>query len=99
MAMSGGTNRPLLLVLIHQNFIVSSSLERLPYFCPGRLPHLIQGYVMGGVRFDNPNAIKHPNRIRIVLVDVSVPIFPVLAVIVIVLLAIISPAPVLFFLW
>ena len=54
---------------------------------------------MGGVRFDNPNAIKHPNRIRIVLVDVSVPIFPVLAVIVIVLLAIISPAPVLFFLW
>ena len=75
---------PLLLVLLHQTFIVSTSLERPPYFFPGRLPHPSQGSVLGGIQFDNPNGIKHPYIIGIVPVAVAVPLVPVLAVIVIV---------------
>ena len=97
MAMSGRSNRPLLLVLLHLTFIVSASLERPPYIFPGHLPHPIQGYVLGGIRFDNPNGIKNPYIIGIVPVAVAVPLVPVLAVIMIFLPAII--APVLFRLW
>ena len=62
-----------------------------PMFFHGRLPHPSQGSVLGGVRFDNPNGIKHPYRIGIVPVAVAVPLVPVLAVIMIFLLAIFSP--------
>ena len=75
---------PVILVLLHRNFIESISLERPPYFPPDCLSHPIQGSVMGGVQFDNPNGIKHPYRILIVPVSVAVPLVPVLAVIVIV---------------
>ena len=75
---------PLLLVLLHRTFIVSTSLERPRYFFPGRLSHPSQGSVLGGAQFDNPNGIKHPYRIGIVPVAVAVPLVPVLAVIVVV---------------
>ena len=74
---------PLLLVLLHQNFIVSTALEKSHFF-PGRLSHPSQGSVLGGVQFDNPNGTKHLHRIGIVPVAVDVPLVPVLAVIVIV---------------
>ena len=83
---------PLLLVFLQQTFIVSTSLERPPYFFPGRLSHPSQGSVLGGVQFDNPNGIKHLYRIGVVPVAVAVPLVPVLAVIVIV-------RPVLFRFW
>ena len=95
--MAGRTDRPLLLILLHRTFIVSVSLERPHYFFPGRLPHPSQGSVLGGGRFYNTNGIKHPYRIGIILVAVAVPLVPVLAIIV--LLAIIAPAPDLFRLW
>ena len=75
---------PLILVLLHQTFIVLAYLERPQYFFPGCLSHPSQGSVLGGVHFNNPNGIKHPYIIRIVLVSVNVPLVPVLAVIVIV---------------
>ena len=75
---------PLLLVLLHQTFIVSTSVERHPYFFPGRFHHPSQDSVLGGVQFNNPNGIKHPYRIRILLVAVDVPLVPVLAIILIV---------------
>ena len=68
---------PLLLVIMHQTFIVSIYLERPPYFFPGRLSHPSQGSVLGGVQLDNPNGIKHPYRIGIVPVAVAVPLVPV----------------------
>ena len=74
----------LLLVLLHQTFIVSNSLERPPYFFPDHLAHPSQGSVLGGAQFNNPNGIKHPYRIGIVPVAVTVPLVPVLDVIVIV---------------
>ena len=49
---------PLLLVLLHRNFIVSASLERPSYFFSVRLAHPSQGSVLGGVQFNNPNGIK-----------------------------------------
>ena len=99
MAMAGRTNRPLLLVLLNHTFILLASLERPPIFFSWSPPHPSQGSVLGGVRFDNTNGIKHPYIIGVVPVAVAVPLVPVLAVIVIVLLAIISPIPVLFCLW
>ena len=70
-----------------------------PHFFPGCLPHTSQGYFLGGVWFGNPNAIKHPYIIIILLVAVAVPLVHVLAVILIILLVIIAPTPVLFCLW
>ena len=91
------TDLPLLLVLLRQTFILFASLERPPYFFPVRLPHLRQGSVLEGVRFDNPDGIKHLYRIGIVPIAFAVLLVPVLAVIF--LLAIIDPAPFLFRLW
>ena len=90
---------PLLLVLLHQTFIVSTSLERPPYFFPGRLPHPSQDSVLGGVCFNNFNGIKHKYRIGIAPVSVAVLLIPFMSVIVIVLLAFIAPTPVLFRIW
>ena len=90
----------LLLVLLHRTFIVSTSLERPPYFFPSRLSHPMQGSVLGGVQFDNTNGIRHPYIIVIAAVAVAVPLFPVLAVIVIVRPPCnYCPHPVLFRLW
>ena len=75
---------PLLLVLLHQTFIVSASLECPPYFFPGRLSHSRQVSVLGDVQFDNPNGIKNTYIIIIVPVAVAVPLVPVLAVTVII---------------
>ena len=75
---------PLLLIILHQDFIVSTSIERYPYFFPDRLPHPSQGSVMGGVQFNNTNGIKHLYRIRILRVAVNVPLVPVMEVILIV---------------
>ena len=75
---------PLLLFLMHLNFIVSTSLERLPHFFPGCLPHPSQGSVLGGVQFNNTNGIKHPYIIGILPVAVAVPLIPILDVIFIV---------------
>ena len=97
--MAGRTNRPLFLVFLQRTFIVSASLELLQYFFPGHLPHPSKVSVMGGPRSNNPNGIKHLYRIVMVPLAVAVPLVPVLAIIVIVLLAIISPTPALFCLW
>ena len=75
---------PLLLVLLHRTFIVSTLLEFPPYFFSGRSAHPSQGSVLGVVQFDNTNGIKHPYIIGIVPVAVAVPLVPVLALIVIV---------------
>ena len=50
-----------------------------PIFFSGRLPHPIHVSVMGGVRFNNPNGIKNPYIIVILLVTVAV-FFPVLTI-------------------
>ena len=71
---------PLLLVLLHQNFIVLTSLERPPYFFHGRLPHPSQGSVLRGVQLDITNGINHPHIIGILTVAIAVPLVPVLAV-------------------
>ena len=91
--MYGRTYRLLLLVLLHQYFIVLASLERPPHFFPCRLYYPIQGSILGGVRFYNPNGIKHTYRIEIVPIAVDVLLVSVLAAIVIFLLEIISPTP------
>ena len=75
---------PLLLILLHQTFIVLAIFERPQYFFPGPLFHPSQVSVLGGIQFNNPNGIKHPYRIGIVMVAVAVPLVPVLDAIVIV---------------
>ena len=76
-------NDPLLLVLLHRTFILLTSLER-PFFSPFRLPQPSQGYVLGGVHFDNTNGIKHLYIIVTVPVVDAVLLIPDLAIIVIV---------------
>ena len=97
MSMAGRTYRPLLLFLLHQTLIVTEYLERPQYLFPGRLPHPSHGSILGVIRFDNPDGIKHLYITVIILVAVDVPLIPVLAVIFIVLLEIISHIPVLFY--
>ena len=92
-------DRSLLFVLQHITLIVSTSLDHPPYFLLGRLPHPIQGSVLGGIPFYDPNGAKHPYIIGIVPVSIAVPLVLVLDVISIFLIAIISRAPVLFRIW
>ena len=91
---------PLHFVLLHQTFIVLTSLEQPLYIFPGRLAHPSQGSILGGVQFDNNNGIKNPYIIGIEPVAVAMPLVPVLAIIVIVRPPCNhSPALVLFRLW
>ena len=79
MAISGRTDRPLLLALLHQHFVGLASLEQTPSFLNCHLLQPSQGSVMGGVRSDNPNIIKNPYRIGILPVAVAV-LFSVLVI-------------------
>ena len=99
MAIAGRNNHTLLLVILHRTFIILASLECPPYCFPGRLLYPSQGSFTEGVRFNNTNGIKHPYIIGILPVAMAVLIVPILAAIVIVLLAIIAPDSALFRLW